>query len=204
MNRIAAKRAGVLPLALAVAVAAPTGARGQETAPAEPPAVEAPGRDGWRVSVSTGVGGMIQWMDLFAEALGGPTQTDFYQVGLRVDREVGNASFGLGYTRQHWRDVDPSRAGDDVVSTVDLFIFDARARWLRTTWVDLYSGGGVGFASWDQSGGAGGVPQTETSASLAFQLRLLGVDAGWEHVRLWGELGFGFEGVLLAGASYRF
>jgi hypothetical protein len=129
VNRTAVKLAGVLPVAVAVAVAlaAPARAQVEEAAPAASPAAEAPDPHRWRVSLCTGVGGIIPWVDLLGAGLGGGTQTDFHQVGVRVDGEAGRASFGLGYTRQHWRDVGPS-PGDDMVSTVDLLVVDARAR----------------------------------------------------------------------------
>lgn len=184
--------------AVAAALARPARAQG-EVAPGEIPASPAP-TDRWRVSVSTGWGGLVEVVDWYGELLGGTAQQGRYQLGVRVDRDLGRASFGFGYTQQHWHDVSPS---DSLDTTVHVFVADGRFRWLRAAWVDLYSGGGIGFASWTQTA-TRGEPQLESGASLAFQLRLLGVDAGWEHVRLWGELGLGFEGLALVGASWRF
>jgi hypothetical protein len=205
-SRVPVNAARLLALAVAAALAGPARAQVEEAAPAEAPTAGSPRPDGpWRVSVSTGWLGLLEYADAFVGGLfTGSAEEHRRQLGVRLDRDVGRASFGVGYTRQHWRTVDSHAPRDAQDSDVDVFLFDARARWLRTSWVDLYSGGGLGFAVWNQTGTVGGVPQNETSSYLAFQLRLLGVDAGWEHVRLWGELGFGFEGMLLAGASYRF
>ncbi len=180
--------ARVLVLSAAVALAAP--ARAQE-GPLQ--------GDRWRVSLSTGWGGIVEVVDWYGDLLGGTAQQGRYQVGVRVDRDLGRGSVGLGYTHQHWHDVTQTESAS---TNVDVVVADGRFRWVRTGWLDLYSGGGVGFATWSQTANSAGT--VGSGASLAFQLRLLGIDAGWEHVRLWGELGFGFEGVLLTGATWRF
>ncbi len=186
---LAARIRALVSFAAAAAVALP--ARAEDAA--------APRSDRWRVSLSTGWGGIVEVVDWYGDVLGGAAQQDRLQMGVRVDRDVGRGRFGLGYTLQRWRDVTQTDAAD---TTVHVLVADAGLRWLRTTWVDLYSGGGIGFATWTQTGTTAGT--VGSGGSFAFQLRLLGIDAGWEHVRLWTELGFGFEGVLLAGASWRF
>ncbi len=181
-----AARAVVLSVALALAASA----RAQEAPPKG---------DRWRVSLSTGWGGIVEVVDWYGDLLGGAGQQGRYQIGVRVDRDLGRGSFGVGYTHQHWHDVTQT---DSASTNVDVVIADGRFRWLRTTWVDLYSGGGVGLATWSQTANSAGT--IGSGASFAFQLRLFGMDAGSDHLRIWGELGFGFEGVLLAGASWRF
>ena len=205
--------ARVLAAVLAAASAAPVQAQAQaDAAPGQPPAAARPRVDRWRLSAGTGVLGAVEFADAFAGGIlrgfggYGTVQEDRFQIGVRVDRDVGRASFGLGYTLQHWRDAlyfGGTRAGA-VDSTVHLLLADARVRWLTASWVDLYSGGGLGFGMWTQEGDVGGVRLSATEPLLAFQLRLLGVDAGGERFRVYAELGAGFEGTLLAGVGWRF
>ncbi len=196
-------------LLLAAAVLAAPARAEDAPAPVEAPA-GAPRRDAWRVSVSTGFAGFLQYLSLMEVALDGSSQSsaweDMYQVGIRVEREVGRMSVGAGYTLEHWRTVLRHGAGPDDATdyTAHVALADARFRWLRRSWLDLYSGGGIGFATLRQTETFGGPPTGETNSYFAFQACGIGVDAGWEHARLFGELGFGFEGVLLAGASVRF
>jgi hypothetical protein len=49
------------------------------------------------------------------------------------------------------------------------------------------------------------VDEEETTNSIAFngQITLLGIDTGWKRFRIFGELGFGQQGLALFGLRYR-
>lgn len=179
-----------------------------DAAPAGPQADAA-----WNLSIGTGDGGFADFSDgLIGGVVGGVggyavQRRDRLQLNVRADHELSRwLRAGVGYTRLTWRRDYRSDAGTLVGSidaTFQVLLADATLRWTRSERWELYSGVGVGGATWGERGDVAGVHHDDRQSGFAFQLRFIGASFGWERLRLFGELGIGFEGLLIGGLTLR-
>jgi opacity protein-like surface antigen len=208
------------PLTLALLAAlllCPATVRAGEAPAAEPPPFAAPpaadldGEFPWSVSLGTGAGGFVEFVDAFSN--GGPVgytssrRTARFQLNARADREL-NRWFraGVAWTYNSWTERYDS-AGVEVGSidnSVHALMADVTLRYLRTGPLELYSGLAAGAGRWKQSGAGIGAGQSGVQSGLAFQLRYLGASLGTERLRAFLDLGVGFEGLLVGGLTLRF
>lgn len=164
---------------------------------------------GWNLSVGTGAGSFFEFADGLAGV--GPSgydrrSRDRFQVNFRVDRElnrrfrVGLAYMYLGWTEGYSSAGSSAGAIDEVAQVLML---DVTVRWHRGAHVETYSGLAAGYGRWRAEGTVAGSPYSDTQTGPAFQLRYFGVSAGSERFRVFADLGIGFEGLVVVGATVR-
>lgn len=216
-----------LRLAVAVLCAAalvPRAAAGEDPVAAPPPAADLPPaqepalavrppRDAaWVVSAGTGTGGLVEIADVLVSGIGGlaglrSERSGRIHVHARAERELGRwFSAGLAYTFLGWSREDFGGAAEPVARhefALHVLLADATLRWARTRNVELYSGLAVGAATIGERETANGVAHSGRGSGFAFQLRLLGLALGIERVRVFAELGVGFESLVLGGVAVR-
>lgn len=198
-------------LTFAVMTAGPGGAAaddaGVEGAPTSPdPALEDPAVS---LSVGTGAGGFFEFTEAFdgiSMAMYEQEHRDRLQVNVRIDRELGREfRVGLAYTHLRWTEAYAS-AGQPV-GTIDnsthTLLADMTYLWVRARSVELYSALGAGYARWSEEGTVDGTRHDDAQGGFAFQIRVFGVSAGSERVRVFAELGLGFEGLVVGGLTLR-
>jgi len=78
--------------------------------------------------------------------------------------------------------------------------------WLRKKSFGMYSklGVGVSMMSDKQKNNSGSELSSESTYHMNFQASLVGMEFGSEYFRGFAELGFGQQGILLAGVKYKF
>lgn len=164
----------------------------------------------WNLSVGTGAGGYVEFVDAFAGS--GPVdhdasrRRDRLQLNLRADRELGRwLKVGLAYVYDRWTDAYFTGGAPvgDVDNRVHVLMLDATVRWVRTEGFELYSALAAGAGRWAQEGTGTAASRPDASAGPAFQLRYVGVAFGGEHLRLFADLGIGFEGLVVGGLVLR-
>ena len=196
------------PLLLAALLAWPAVAPADEPAqaPASPPQVRP-----WSVSLGTGGGGFVEFVDALSN--GGPggygssRRQGRIQLNARVERDLDRwFRAGVAWTYNRW--TEAYFTGSTQIGSVDNSVHALMAgvtlRWLRAGYVELQSGIAAGAARWGQAGQGIGVSQDGVQSGFAFQLRAIGISAGNEQVRVFAELGVGFEGLLIGGLTLRF
>lgn len=95
------------------------------------------------------------------------------------------------------------KAGD---RTTKFYTFMPAVKWdyLRREHFGMYLKAGAGY-SWERVNETyNGMDETSSSGMFNFQVSLLGLEAGNQNLRGFFELGFGEQGVVLAGARYKF
>ncbi len=205
----------VTSLAVALLVAPPDAvAQGVPAAAPEAPDTGPAARHRWTVAVGTGAGSMFEFADDPAHDVGaglsgyGSERSGRMQLDVRVDRELGDRfRAGASYMFLRWSEEYVSPAGVSAGAkrtAVHVLLADVTYRWMRSSAVELYSGVGVGGGVSVESGEVLQTPQDRTQGGFAFQLRLLGVSVGGERLRAFGELGIGFEALVLGGVAVRF
>ena len=83
----------------------------------------------------------------------------------------------------------------------------AKFDWLRTKNFGMYTKAGIGVSIMRETQKddiEGGTDYSDTDLVPNVQLSLLGLEGGTEHIRAFAELGFGEQGILLAGLKYKF
>jgi len=201
--------AGPIPPAVTTApapVAPPPGAPG--SAPALPAPQAGPT---WRLSVGTGAATTIEILDFYRDlglAFAGvaSTRTGRTEVIVRADREQRRFRVGASYAFTRW-DTRLSDGGGPRGSTRDevhAVLVHGQFRWIDQEHVELYSGVGAGVARWASSTVLDGNRDHFSGVYGAWQLHLIGLGVGTPSFRAFAELGFGFEGVVLAGLAARF
>lgn len=187
----------LLPIAALVTVAAPEG-----PPPSQPP-------HAWNLSVGTGAGGYVEFVDAFAgTSLAGYDEhsRDRFQLNVRADRELGRwLKVGVAWVHNRWR--DDLEAGGVVVGAVenrvDAVMADVTCTWVRRDWMVVYSALAVGGGWWREDGTGVAADRDRTTGGPAFQLRYAGLALGGEHVRAFVDLGIGFEGLIVGGLVLR-
>jgi hypothetical protein len=175
---------------------------------------DTPRPDGaWNLSVGTGDGGFADFTDGLvggvASGLGGyeVRRRDRLQLNVRADHELSRwLRAGVAYTRLTWaRDyyAGSGTFAGSIDATFQVLLADATLRWTRSERWELYSGVAVGGATWGEEGDVAGIHHDDRQSGFAFQLRFIGASVGWERVRFFGELGVGFEGLLIGGLTVR-
>jgi len=76
--------------------------------------------------------------------------------------------------------------------------------YLRRKNFGMYSKLGIGYTLEHVSETYNGKDDTNNSGFLNFQISALGIEAGSKQFRCFGELGYGEQGILLAGLRYKF
>ena len=173
----------------------------------EPPALVGP----WHVSLGTGGGGFVEFVDAFSN--GGPASYDTtrrrgrLQVNARVERQARpNLLVGVSWTWNRWTEdyfAGGTRVGS-IENSVHSVLVGGSVQWFRAEYLELYTGLAAGAGRLSQAGSGIGSTQTGVQSGFAFQLRGLGLSAGNERFRAFAEVGLGFEGLLIAGATLRF
>lgn len=183
-------------------------------APPEPPAMSAPSARRWRVTVGTGSasGALIDLVD-GVDCSGCLTEGDVrdpWQLNLRVERETrAGIRLGLAWVYSRWTAVSYDSPAAGLPGLVVVGTSGNRAHsllagitcsWLEGRRWEAYSGVATGVTI-HRTVDATGIAADDdgTSALPALQIRVIGVTFGWERVRLFAELGVGFEGVLIGG-----
>ncbi len=175
--------------------------------PAASPAATYP----WSVSLGTGAGGYVEFVDAFSN--GGPAGYDSsqregrLQVNARADRQLDRRfRVGVAWTWNRWTDAYYS--GTTRVGTIDNSVHslmaDVTLRWYRGEHVELYSALAAGAGRWSQAGDGIGASQDGVQSGFAFQLRYFGISAGTDRVRAFVDLGIGMEGLVVGGVTLRF
>jgi hypothetical protein len=200
-----------IPLTLAALLAAPAVAGGEETqlsAPPSPPPAES---HAWSVSLGTGGGGFVEFVDAFSN--GGPVAYDRsrrenrLQLNARADLELAHRfRAGLAGVYNRWTEAyfsSGARVGS-IDNSVYALMADVTLLWVRTERLELYSGLAAGAAWWNQVGQGIGASQDGVQSGPAFQIRCIGVNVGNERFRAFIDLGIGFEGLVVGGLTLRF
>jgi hypothetical protein len=162
----------------------------------------------WNLSVGTGAGGFFEFT---GSPLGNGVYDESYrryrfQANVRVDRELGRRlRLGVAYVYYHWTEAYLVRG--NVAGTIDneasALMADATLRWVRTDHLEVYSAVAAGAGRLQRDGTGIGASSDGVTSGFAFQLRLVGLSAGTERVRLFADLGLGFEGLLVGGVLVR-
>ena len=201
-------RAAALALLLAPALAA---AQEPPSVPALPPTAPTAAQHPWSVSLGTGAGGYVEFVDEFSG--GGPGG---YDTSRREHRRQVNARAacefqprlraGVAWVYQRWTEAYFSGATQvgSIDNTVHTLMADLTGIWVRSDHLELYSGLAAGIGRWSQVGQGIGSSQDGVQHGFAFQLRAVGVAVGSERVRAFVDLGLGFEGLLVGGLTLRF
>ncbi len=192
---------------------APTLAAAQEPPPASapPPSAATVAQHPWSVSLGTGAGGFVEFVDGFSN--GGPAGYDSsqrsnrIQLNVRADRQLDRwFRVGLAWTYNRWTDTyfNSGAEAGSIDNQVHTLLADATLPWYRAEHVEFYSGLAAGIGRWSQVGQGIGSSQDGVQRGFAFQLRAIGISAGSEQVRAFADLGVGFEGLLVGGLTLRF
>ena len=208
MTGVPSIRAAVVALLLA-----PSLARAGEPLPAPPasPTAPLPGDHPWSVSLGTGAGGFVEFVDAFSN--GGPggydssQRSNRLQLNVRADRQLDRwLRVGLAWTYNRWTDTYFSGGAEtgSIDNQVHSLLADVTLRWYRAEHVELYSALAAGAGRWSQAGTGIGTSQDGVQSGFAFQLRYFGINAGSERIRAFVDLGIGMEGLVVAGATLRF
>lgn len=199
-------------LACLACLAGPAVAGGEELRPANlPPSASAVEGHAWSVSLGTGGGGYVEFVNAFSNA--GPAaydrsrREDRLQLNARADREL-NGRFRAGVAVVHNRWTETYFSGGIRVGSIDNSVYvlmaDVTARWVRTEWLELYSGLAAGGGRWSQTGQGIGAVQDGVQSGFAFQIRYFGATVGNDRFRAFVDLGLGFEGLVVGGLTLRF
>jgi hypothetical protein len=195
-------------LAIAAILALPAAAQPQE---GPPPVVGAGAERRWSVSLGTGAGGFVEFVDAFAGSSIGPYDTsrreERIQLNGRLDRAQGRwLRTGIAWVYNGWTEAffaGGARVGE-IENSVHALMLDATIPWLRRDHVELYSALAAGAGRWRQRGSGIASGRDEVSSGFAFQLRYLGIAVGSDRLRAFVDLGIGFEGLIVGGATLRF
>lgn len=199
-------------LAWLACLAGPAVAGGEEARPATvPPSASAVEEHAWSVSLGTGGGGFVEFVNAFSNA--GPAaydrsrRADRFQLNARADREL-NRRFRAGVAMVYNRWTETYFSGGTRVGSIDNSVYvlmaDVTARWVRTEWLELYSGLAAGGGRWSQAGQGIGASQDGVQSGFAFQIRYFGANVGNDRFRAFVDLGLGFEGLVVGGLTLRF
>jgi hypothetical protein len=164
----------------------------------------------WNLSVGTGAGGFVEFVDAFAGSGPGSYETsrreDRFQVNARADRELSRRlRAGLAWTYNRWTEVyfgGGTRVGS-IDNTVHTLLADATIRWYRSEHLELYSALAAGAGRWKQVGEGVGASNYGVTSGFAFQIRYAGLSVGSERLRAFVDLGIGFEGLIVGGLTLR-
>jgi hypothetical protein len=189
----------------------PEGAQGPGTAAAgdAAPAATRPARS-WNLSVGTGGGGFVEFVDAFAGSApvgyDDSRREDRFQLNLRADRELGRwLRAGVAYVYDGW--TEEYLSGGSVAGTlsnrVHVLMADVTVSWVRSEHLEFYSALAAGGGRWRQVGTGIAASSGGVSSGFAFQLRCAGIAEGSERVRLFVDLGIGFEGLVVGGLLVR-
>jgi hypothetical protein len=187
-------------------------ARGAEGDASEAPAASATTRldRRWNLSVGTGAGGFVEFADAFSgTGVGGydsSRRQDRFQINARIDRELGRwLRVGAAWVYNRWTDAYFSGGAEvgTLENRVHVLMGDATLRWVRSEHLELYSALAVGAGRWREHGAGIAASHQDVTAGPAFQLRYIGIAAGSERVRLFADLGIGFEGLVVGGLLVR-
>lgn len=198
-------------LAVALLLAPAVARAGDPPLPPGTPAAASAAAYPWSVSLGTGAGGYVEFVDAFSN--GGPVGYDSsrregrFQVNARADRQLDRwFRVGVAWTWNRWTDAYYS--GTTRVGTIDNSVHslmaDVTLRWYRGEHVELYSALAAGAGRWSQGGDGIGASQDGVQSGFAFQLRYFGINAGNERVRAFVDLGIGMEGLVVGGVTLRF
>jgi hypothetical protein len=196
-------------LVLPALLGATSVARAAEGGSSEAPAGPAARRDrAWSLSVGTGGGGFFEFSD---SPLGNGVYDESYrrhrfQANVRVDRELGRRlRLGVAYVYYRWTEAYVLRGSDagSIDSEAQVLMADATFRWARTDHLEVYSAVAAGAGRLRREGTGIGASSDGVTTGPAFQLRLVGISAGTERVRLFADLGIGFEGLVVGGLLVR-
>jgi hypothetical protein len=193
-------------------LAGPGIAGGAEPEPAAvPPSASSAEARAWSVSLGTGGGGFVEFVNAFSNA--GPAAYDKsrrenrLQLNARADREL-NRRFRAGVAVVYNRWTETYFSGGTRVGSIDNSVYvlmaDITARWVRTEWLELYSGLAAGGGRWSQAGQGIGASQDGVQSGFAFQIRYFGANVGNDRFRAFVDLGLGFEGLVVGGLTLRF
>jgi hypothetical protein len=199
-------------LAIRCAVALLTGSLlAPSAAPAgEPPSAPLPTDRPWSVSLGTGAGGFVEFVDAFSNA--GPGGYDSsqrssrLQLNARADRQLDRwFRVGLAWTYNRWTDTYFSGGAQvgSIDNQVHTLLADVTLRWYRAEHVELYGALAAGAGRWSQAGTGIGTSQDGVQSGFAFQLRYFGISAGDDRFRAFLDLGLGMEGLVVAGVTLR-
>ncbi len=168
------------------------------------------------IAVSYGAAPITMWGNAFsdiAHSLVGTTYDNDVHIGpisaeyfYHLD-EVPRLGVGGSFTYvNHAQDIlfSGSKTGDRTRSYLTLMPM-VKYNYVDTRNFGMYLKGGVGLTlGFDKENLNGKPTDSETKARFNFQLTLLGLEAGSQHLRGYVELGVGEQGVMLAGVRYRF
>jgi hypothetical protein len=208
-------RALVTAIAVSLTGVAPAAAaQDGRSGPGEVPDVPRPEPNRWTIALGTGAGSIFEFADDPPHDVGaglatsGSERSGRVQLDVHADRELGERfRAGVSYMYLRWIEAYSSPGGvsaGEKRTSVHVVLADVTYRWMRSSAVELYSGLGLGGGVSVESGEVLQVPQDRTQGGFAFQLRLLGISLGGERFRAFGELGIGFEALLLGGVAVRF
>ncbi len=207
----------VIPLTLAALLAclagllSPAVAAGEEPRPAAvPPSAPSAQEHAWSVSLGTGGGGFVEFVDALPNADPGAydksRRENRLQLNARADREL-NRRFRAGVAGVYNRWTETYFSGGTRVGSIDNSVYvlmaDVTVRWLRTRWLELYSGLAAGGGWWSQSGRGIGASRRGVQSGFAFQIRYFGANVGNDRFRAFLDLGLGFEGLVVGGLTLR-
>jgi hypothetical protein len=192
--------------------AAMAGAQEPPREPFEPVAAPAePAQDRlWNLSIGTGGGGFVEFVDAFAGSGPGSFDTsrreDRFQLNARADRELHRRfRAGLAWTYNRWTEVyfsGGARVGS-IDNTVHTLLADATILWVRSDHLEFYSALAAGAGRWRQVGEGIGVSKDGVTSGFAFQIRYAGLSVGNQRLRAFVDLGIGFEGLIVGGLTLR-
>jgi hypothetical protein len=203
------------PLTLAALLSflvAPAAAAGEEPQPgAVPPSASSAEGRAWSVSLGTGGGGFVEFVDAFSNGGPGAYETsrreNRLQLNARADLELTHR-FRAGVAGVYNRWTEAYFSGGARVGSIDnsayALMADVTLLWVRTEQLELYSGLAAGAAWWRQAGQGIGVSQDGVQSGPAFQVRYIGLNVGNERFRAFIDLGIGFEGLVVGGLTLRF
>jgi len=207
MTGVPSIRAAVVALLLL-----PAQASAGELLPGPPasPTAPLPADRPWSVSLGTGAGGYVEFVNAFSN--GGPVGYDSsqrsnrLQLNVRADRQLDRwFRVGLAWTYNRWTDTYFSGVTEtgSIDNQVHSLLADVTLRWYRAEHVELYSALAAGAGRWSQTGAGIGTSQDGVQSGFAFQLRYFGINAGSERIRAFVDLGIGMEGLVVAGVTLR-
>ena len=171
-----------------------------------------------RHEIGIGIGWMStsQWLDAFEDvgfALAGTSFKD--------EKYIGPFSGEYFYRAKEWLGVGGivalgmktqdvylgSSKNGDLTNLYITLMPAVKLDWLRKEKFGMYSKIGVGGTMRAEEidyGNNSGIDYSDTSFHLNWQLSLLGMEVGSPRIRVFGELGFGEQGIALFGVRTKF
>lgn len=153
------------------------------------------------ISLYAGIGGATETIGIATAIVGGDIDCSgsfgvnyFYNINNRwsVGAAVSIESLTIKYKK-----IDGSKVRSNFISVLPAVKF----HYVNKEHFGLYSKAAAGLTL--QLDNADEF-QTEDSVNFGFQASLLGVEAGGEHVKAFVEVGYGYEGLALAGVRFTF